>query len=236
MLDSGTTLTILYAPLARQIITDIGGTLQSNGVYIAPCTLRSTSGTVNFNIGGQVIKVPFSDFLRDISDPQGRCIVMMDTTTSQQILGDSVLRAGYFVFDWDNAAVHIAQAANCGTEIVAIGSGVGAVPAVSGNCGGASIPSVTTSATPTRSTTRSATPTVSLSRSSLPPSASTSVGSGSTGVPTTSVTTTSLSSTTPATTSASATTPRTVAGAASSTGSRSYIWLGSFAVAMWILM
>lgn len=53
---------------------------------------------------------------------------------SQQILGDSFLRAAYVVFDWDNEEVHIAQGADCGSEIVAIGSGSDAVPSVTGAC------------------------------------------------------------------------------------------------------
>jgi len=38
------------------------------------------------------------------------------------------------VFDWANANLHIAQAANCGTNIVAIGSGADSVPGGNGEC------------------------------------------------------------------------------------------------------
>lgn len=50
------------------------------------------------------------------------------------ILGDTILRAAYAVFDQDNRNVHLAQAANCGENLVAISSGVDAVPSVTGDC------------------------------------------------------------------------------------------------------
>jgi len=39
------------------------------------------------------------------------------------------------VYDQDNRNLHLAQAANCGTELVAIGKGADAVPSIAGGCG-----------------------------------------------------------------------------------------------------
>ena len=50
------------------------------------------------------------------------------------ILGVPFLRSAYVVFDQDNFEVHIANSANCGTNLVAIGKGAEAVPQVSGEC------------------------------------------------------------------------------------------------------
>ncbi|KAF6844517.1 secreted aspartic proteinase [Colletotrichum musicola] len=137
MLDSGTTLTRMHASLAKPILADLKATVNGDsGYWVADCALRTpplTNGGgdnyLTFQFGKKTIRVPFSDFILDLGPSAGLCYVGLVITTDQQILGDSVLRAGYFVFDWDNKAVHIAQAANCGKEdIVAVGKGANAVP------------------------------------------------------------------------------------------------------------
>lgn len=60
------------------------------------------------------------------------------------MLGDSFLRAAYVVFDQDNRNLHLAQAANCGTNVVAISSGKHAVPSLSGDCTATAAASTTT--------------------------------------------------------------------------------------------
>lgn len=52
------------------------------------------------------------------------------------MLGDSFLRAAYVVYDQDNRNLHLAQAANCGSNLVEISSGTNAVPSVTGDCTG----------------------------------------------------------------------------------------------------
>ncbi|KAK5998859.1 Candidapepsin-1 [Cladobotryum mycophilum] len=155
MLDSGTTLTRMHAAAAEPILDALGAEDDGEGYYYVPCGLRNSGGTVDFGFGGKIIKVPFSDFI--MGDESARdtqyCPVGLVLTTDQQILGDTVLRAGYFVFDWDNQEVHIAQAANCGSDdIVSVGKGTNAVLDVQGNCkaGGA-----TFTAPPTATATRS---------------------------------------------------------------------------------
>jgi len=120
-------------------------TMDDEGFFLAPCSLRRTASTVDFgfgdpaNNGGKapiVLRVPMSDFILDTQHPLNPrlCYIGLRVTEHQQILGDSVMRGGYFVFDWDNQEVHVAQAANCGTEILAIGEGRDAVPGVQGKC------------------------------------------------------------------------------------------------------
>lgn len=142
ILDSGTTLTRLHPRLAKPILEDLGASVDPDGYYLTPCTLRETDATVDFGFGEEgsdpvtTLRVRVSDFILDMQHPSNAdlCYVGLAATEHQQVLGDSVLRSGYFVFDWDNEQVHIAQAANCGTDIVAIGDGSNAVPDVEGKC------------------------------------------------------------------------------------------------------
>lgn len=142
ILDSGTTLSRLHPRIARPILSDLGASVDPDGFFLAPCSDRRTSTTVDFGFGepgsdpGATLRIRASDFILDTKHPSNGelCYVGLTTTAHQQILGDSVLRGGYFVFDWDNEEVHIAPAANCGSEIVAIGEGKDAVPGVEGKC------------------------------------------------------------------------------------------------------
>lgn len=134
ILDSGTTLTRMHASAAAPILRALDAMDDGEGYYYTDCSLRETGGSVDFGFDSTVIRVPFRDFIIDVGAPD-YCAIGMVITTDQQILGDTVLRAGYFVFDWDNEAVHIAQAADCGDEdIEAVSSGRNAVPDVTGNC------------------------------------------------------------------------------------------------------
>ncbi|KAM5361270.1 hypothetical protein ACJZ2D_013219 [Fusarium nematophilum] len=134
MLDSGTTITRMHYSAARPILEALDAQDDGEGFYVTRCDFREQAGGVDFGFGGKIVRVPFSDFILDVG--AGRlCYIGIVITTDQQILGDSVLRAGYFVFDWDNEEVHVAQAANCGDEdIVAVGSGSDAVPSATGKC------------------------------------------------------------------------------------------------------
>ncbi|PHH72657.1 hypothetical protein CDD80_4397 [Ophiocordyceps camponoti-rufipedis] len=117
MLDSGTTLSRLHADVAAPLLRVLNaGPRGSDGYYPVPCSATPSEATVDFTFGGKTIRVPVSDFILDMDGSTGdkECYAGLVVTESQQILGDSVLRAGYFVFDWDNGAVHVAQAVDCG--------------------------------------------------------------------------------------------------------------------------
>lgn len=134
LLDSGSTLSRLHYDVAYPVLEALGATDSGEGYFLTDCDARDAPGSVNFEFGSKTVRVPFSDFVIDLGDPRF-CYVGVAITTEQQILGDTVMRAGYFVFDWDNEEVHVGQAANCGdSDIVAVGSGRSAVPDVTGNC------------------------------------------------------------------------------------------------------
>ena len=145
MLDSGTTLSRLHANAANAIYRQLGARSLASGYWLAPCALRETpveSGSVDFDFGNKTLRVPLSDFILDLSPfpvaedtnkDDDLCYVGLVLTSDQQVLGDSILRAGYFVFDWDERVVHIAQASNCDDEIVAIRPGKD-ITAITGLC------------------------------------------------------------------------------------------------------
>ncbi|OHF03468.1 eukaryotic aspartyl protease [Colletotrichum orchidophilum] len=149
MLDSGTTLTRLHPSLARPIFADLKAVTDSDGYWYTDCSLRTpplanggSDAYMTFTFGQKTIRVPLSDFILDMGPKDGQCYVGLVITTDQQILGDSMMQAGYFVFDWDNQAIHMAQAANCGNEdIIAVGAGDNAVPSgIVGLCNGPATP------------------------------------------------------------------------------------------------
>ncbi|VUC33243.1 unnamed protein product [Clonostachys rosea] len=135
MLDSGTTITRLRETAAKPILKSLGAIQDTNGYYLVDCKKREEAGSVSFGFGNKTIAVPFSDIIMDFQAAAGLCVVGIVLTTDQQILGDTVLRAGYFTFDWESESVHVAQAANCGdNDIVAVSKGDDPVPSVTGNC------------------------------------------------------------------------------------------------------
>ncbi|KAK2018280.1 eukaryotic aspartyl protease [Colletotrichum eremochloae] len=143
MLDSGTTLSRLHPSLARPILSDLKAATSSDGYWTAACSLRDSGSDsyVTFTFDRKTIRVPLSDFILDLGPTDGQCYIGLVTTSDQQILGDSVMRAGYFVFDWDNQSVHMAQASTCDEKIVAVGKGSDAVPSgVIGLCNGPATP------------------------------------------------------------------------------------------------
>lgn len=70
--------------------------------------------------------------------------ILTPNQTDEPVLGDSFLRAAYVVYDQDNRNLHLAQAANCGSNLIAIGSGKDAVPSSTGDCTATSAGSLAT--------------------------------------------------------------------------------------------
>ncbi|KAH8878607.1 acid protease, partial [Thozetella sp. PMI_491] len=136
ILDSGSTLTrlppYLHHAIAQSIPTSqlLSG---NSGLYTVNCSMMDVDATVDFKFGGKVIQVAY----KDIIYIGGYQFCLVGTVPAQDdfyILADSFLRAAYVVFDIDQMNIHMAQAADCGTNIMAIGSGADAVPSVVGEC------------------------------------------------------------------------------------------------------
>ncbi len=113
VLDTGSTLSYLPQSIINQLAADFGSTVGQDGSISVPCSLQSQSGSVDFTFGTLTLKVPYHEFIWEITPNQ--CFVSVspqgDTTA---LLGDSFLRSAYVVLDQDNQAIYMAPYVNCG--------------------------------------------------------------------------------------------------------------------------
>ncbi|KAK4447298.1 putative secreted aspartic proteinase protein [Podospora aff. communis PSN243] len=140
-LDCGSTNNILPKGLTKSVCDDLKGTLRNNGKTCdVDCAIRRQPGGMTFGLEGKDILVPFYNLIEErVNREVASCHVMMNDNDlgldpETHILGAPFLRSSYAVFDWGNGNLHIAQADNCGTNIVAIGNGTDAVPGGNGEC------------------------------------------------------------------------------------------------------
>lgn len=157
LLDSGTDKILTPEGVSSRICDDVGGQqLEVLGFSSCsvPCDLKSQSGGLDVNFDGKTIRVNFENLVAEAErDGQTFCTLAVKgvgvaTDKPLYILGSPFLQAAYAVFDWDNQQVHLAQAADCGSQVVAIGTGPGAVPTGVGCEESAALPSVRSSIGP----------------------------------------------------------------------------------------
>ncbi|KAI0127551.1 eukaryotic aspartyl protease [Xylariales sp. AK1849] len=134
-LDSGATLTLLPEALADAVAADFGAdSVDSNGFYAVDCALNDIPGTVNFEFPGVTIQVPYNEMIRELSTGFGvLCYLGISPNPDFVLLGDTVLRSAYAVFDQTNDAIHLAQYVNCGTNEVEITTSTN-MSAITGQC------------------------------------------------------------------------------------------------------
>jgi hypothetical protein len=157
-LDSGGTLTRLPTSLFNSIGASYPGAVYdaSIGFYRVPCA--APTGSIDFTFGTNVIHVPFSEFRIDYDSTSCVLGMLADTTDTRYVLGDSFLRAAYVVFDLANNNIWLDEVADCGSNLVAIGSGANSVPIVNGcKCPSSSSSSLTISSSASSSAIHSST-------------------------------------------------------------------------------
>ena len=132
-LDSGSTFSFLPTPIyeAFTALFSDGQRDPKSNYFFVPCGVKQLAGSIDFYFGSKTIRVSLNDIIWKV---QERCILGVLPDDDEPMLGDTFLRAAYVVFDQDNRNIHLAQAANCGTNLVAIGSGANAVPSTAGRC------------------------------------------------------------------------------------------------------
>ncbi|KXJ88940.1 aspartic peptidase domain-containing protein [Microdochium bolleyi] len=128
-LDTGTTMTLLPTALASRIAADFGGKTPSrpdaNGQFEIDCessaragSSSSSQGTLDFTFDGVTIRAPRSEMVREYygggtAAGGRRCYLGIGASERYVLLGASMLRSAYVVFDQTNHAIHLAQYANC---------------------------------------------------------------------------------------------------------------------------
>ncbi|KAG5956078.1 hypothetical protein E4U58_006762 [Claviceps cyperi] len=137
LLDSGYTVSSLSTDHFNKIKDAFPGVTpppsdDKSGLYRVPCNGQQ-NGTVNFKFGKTEINVPFNDFIWKQS--ADLCVLGVIADDKFPVLGDTFLRAAYVVYDMDNRQVHVGNNEDCGSSLLAIGSGPDAVPSVQGECG-----------------------------------------------------------------------------------------------------
>ncbi|KAL1836513.1 hypothetical protein VTJ49DRAFT_5053 [Mycothermus thermophilus] len=132
-LDSGATLSHLPTRIFEALASSFDGAAYEpeTGYYYLPCSATNLNGTIDFYFGDKAIRVALNDFIWQVGP---YCLLGAVAEEREPILGATFLRAAYVVFDQDQRNLHIAQAANCGENLVAIGSGKDAVPSRTGDC------------------------------------------------------------------------------------------------------
>ncbi|TRX94408.1 hypothetical protein FHL15_004563 [Xylaria flabelliformis] len=117
-LDSGATLTLLPTRLATAIAADFGAnTTDPSGFYPVDCKFNDQPGTLNFAFAGVTIRVPYREVVREIQTAFGiSCYLGISPSEDFVLLGDTMLRSAYAVFDQTNNAIHLAQYSNCGSN------------------------------------------------------------------------------------------------------------------------
>ena len=136
LLDSGSSLSYLPPDMYQALVQRFPGAKLNTltGDTNIDCAIVNQTGSILFTFAGKTIAVGLKDFV--VKDKfTGLCqLGVASGAEPNLILGDTVLRAAYVVYDLDNQNIHVAQAANCGTNIVPIGKGPNAVPSVPGQC------------------------------------------------------------------------------------------------------
>ena len=143
LLDSGATLTYLPDDVTQEIYNAVQAVYQSDvGAAYAPCSLSSSSATVDFTFSGQTIKVPYNELFLDagtnnlgqpITFQNGEEACLFGIAPAQggmAVLGDTFLRSAYVVYDLANNEISLAQTVFNSTSdnIQAITTGEKAVP------------------------------------------------------------------------------------------------------------
>ena len=147
LIDSGTYNIELPLEHLQPILTALGAEYEAASDYaMVPCSMTTNTSTIDFVFTSFSISVPLTELifpqdflaydnyiptLRDGKTPA--CLLGIQPSGEDMILGDTFMRSAYMVFDLDNNEVSLAQA-NIGAQnaqaddVVEITSGKNSVP------------------------------------------------------------------------------------------------------------
>lgn len=95
-LDTGATMTLLPADLARAVAADFGSPgADANGFYEVGCDLEDLAGTLDFAFAGTTVKVPYRELVRRVAGNPPTCFLGISPSDSFTLLGDTFMRSAY---------------------------------------------------------------------------------------------------------------------------------------------
>ena len=147
LIDSGTYNIELPLQHLQPILTALGAEYEAASEYaMVPCSMTTNTSTIDFFFTAFSISIPltelifpqdflaYDDYIPTLSDGKTpACLLGIQPSGEDMILGDTFMRSAYIVFDLDNNEVSLAQA-NVGAQdtqaddIVEITSGKNSVP------------------------------------------------------------------------------------------------------------
>ncbi|GAO16866.1 uncharacterized protein UV8b_06873 [Ustilaginoidea virens] len=138
LMDSGYTVSSLPTKYFDKIKDAFPGVTappkgDDSGMYRVPCNVGDENATVNFKFGKTEINVPYRDFIWK-QEKDGSCVLGVVPDDKFPVLGDTFLRAAYVVYDQENRNIFVANNEDCGSSLLAIGTGADAVPSIEGDC------------------------------------------------------------------------------------------------------
>nr|AJD23158.1 aspartic-type endopeptidase [Onygena corvina] len=160
-MDSGSSLSYLPDALAAQVYKKIGAVFDpTNNLAFVPCSMSKDNRKLVFTFSAPQIAVGMDELVIDLGpDSNGNEATFRDGSkacvfgiapagNSISILGDTVLRSAYLVYDLANNEISIAETKfnSTDTNILEIGTGEHSVPDATG------VPNAVTSAAITQST------------------------------------------------------------------------------------
>lgn len=97
MIDSGSTYSYIDADLVTTLAKEFGATINEQGVYYVPCSLRQQPGYVHFgfNHGNMIINATYSDFIVNFGDMCALGVQPADVGVNTWVLGDTFIRSAY---------------------------------------------------------------------------------------------------------------------------------------------
>ena len=121
--------------IAKEIYDRLGADTQSQTPFVL-CALRKDNTSLTFRfggLGGLNISVPFSKLIfpfkfANSTTKEGvrLCLLGIQSSPGQALLGDTFLRSAYVVYDIDNSEIVVAQASHDqGSNIIPLPSGAG---------------------------------------------------------------------------------------------------------------
>lgn len=123
ILDTGTTLSYLTKELVDHIVQDVTQEKLSfdieSELYIINCNLRTSNKKVKFNFNSVELSIDVQDLVLPFNDDQCAFGITYNFDKKDSlVLGDTILRSAFFVFDMEQKQVGIATAVNSKSKVL----------------------------------------------------------------------------------------------------------------------